>query len=402
MAPSVRVRCLYLVCGGPITPDYIGGSAVYYEQLMSLAELGVEIHLIHWAFPDARERFDAVVAADPGRWLEVTEHCASTALYELPPHPTIFQRLANRARNTVGPFPIAHPAWRVAVRQLDDAIRSVKPDLVWAQHLTAARVAAWNRQIPIVYSHHDWVYRIKALADRRTPDPRAEAAEIAIARRVDSIVVGSRSDYDELRALGGPDVTYIPLGQSSKPVRLEVPSGPPRLVHLGSLATTANRLGLERFFEVVWPRVKDLGSELWVIGDLDNAAKGLQEHLASVVATGFVPDLETVLRPFDLHVVPWEHSTGQRTRVVNALRFAQVIVATSASVRGIPELVHGENCCLVDDLVGMALVIEELVHDAELRGRLSRNARRTFEASFTREALLGRYADVLNTVTIRA
>jgi hypothetical protein len=43
----------------------------------------------------------------------------------------------------------------------------------------------------------------------------------------------------------------------------------------------------------------------------------------------------------------------------------------------------------------MASVIEELAGDADQRFRLGRAARRTFEWSFTRQALLPRYEEVL-------
>ena len=385
--------------GGPITPNYVGGSAVYYEQLMSLAELGMEVHLLHWAFPEARARFDAVVEADPETWADVTRRCRSVALHDLRMHPSLGGRLVNRIRNRLGPFEIEHPGWREAIRQLDNAVASVQPDFIWAQHLTTARVAAWHHRVPAVYSHHDWVYRIKALAQDRAPDAHQGLGEMAVVRRVDAVVVGSMNDHDEISALGVPNVAYIPLGHSADAVDLSVPQQPMRLVHLGSLSTTANRLGLERFFEVVWPTISGTGVDLWVVGDTTHCGSQLAVDLAKVVTTGFVSDLSVVLRPFDLHVIPWEHATGQRTRVINALRFGQVVLATRSSVSGLPELVDGENCVLVENLSDMPTAIQTLGADLTRRVELGHAARSCFERSFTRAALLSRYAEVVEAIT---
>jgi glycosyltransferase involved in cell wall biosynthesis len=81
--------------------------------------------------------------------------------------------------------------------------------------------------------------------------------------------------------------------------------------------------------------------------------------------------------------------------MIAAFNFGQVVVAMRPAVAGFPEAVDGENCRLVDDLQQMARVIEELCQDADQRFRLGSAARRTFERSFTRQALLPRYEEAL-------
>ena len=106
----------------------------------------------------------------------------------------------------------------------------------------------------------------------------------------------------------------------------------------------------------MWPVLKDTGVELEVVGDLTGASLELQQHLRSVKCVGFVKDLRSVLRPFDIHIIPWEHNTGQRTRLPLALAMSQVVVSTKAAVACYPEAVDGINCRLLDTLDEMASV----------------------------------------------
>ena len=106
---------------------------------------------------------------------------------------------------------------------------------------------------------------------------------------------------------------------------------------------------------------------------------------------GYVQDLTTVLRPYDLHVIPWEHDTGTRTRAPIAFDRRQVVVATRAAMACMPEARDGENCVLVDHLDEMASVLHALYHDAARRQRLGDAARQTFLDAFTREAMQPRF-----------
>jgi glycosyltransferase involved in cell wall biosynthesis len=313
-----------------------------------------------------------------------------TAKQDLP------DRVRNKLARLLGRNPLPR---RAAGRELHRLIDEVKPDFIWAQHFEPALIAAGQRTIPVVYSHHDWLYRIKALRFQRSEDNSVRALEEKVTRQVAAVVSGSAVECAELRELQCRQVHYIPVGYDLAPWNVNATAQrPAQLVHLGGMGTTASRVGLERFFEVVWPRLASPRPELVVVGDTSAAPATLQKLLKSVTCAGYVRELSPLLRPFDLHIIPWEHSTGQRTRLPVAFNYGQVVVAVAESVACFPEAKEAQNCRLVKHLDEMPSVIAELLADPAQCERLGRAARATFESSFTRPSLLPRYEAVLDSV----
>ena len=390
------MRCLYLVSDDPISPNYRGGaSAMYYDQLLALSDLGHEIDLWHFASRAARERFNQEIAEHPQTWSAVKERCRSVRVSTLAVSPGLLDRLMTRASAMVPQSlpPCRHDLQAEMARQ----VLEMKPDVVWAQHFAPAIAAIRATRLPIVYVHHDWLYRIKALRNNRPVDLRQKRLEEQLVRRAAAVVTGSKTEHDEIASLRGQGVHYIPVSYES--VSVNTSRGEcerqPLLVHLGVMGATASRDGLLSFFDKAWPSVSQFGLKFRVVGDVADAPAKLKDYLARVECTGFISDLQSVLRPFDLNLIPWGHATGQRTRLPVAFNHAQVVVAVRAGVACYPEAQDGLNCRLVETVEQMPGMIAELAGDAEQRFRLGCAAKSTFETSFVRKALLPRYAEVL-------
>jgi glycosyltransferase involved in cell wall biosynthesis len=395
------MRSIFVVSRRTISPDGPGGaSAIHYEQLNALAELGHEIHLWHYCYPQQREEFNRHIAAEPSLWAEIESKCKSITFTTLPDRPSFGNRLSNKIANWVSDDDVLNPLLRrVAFPVLKQLMRKIEPDFIWSQHFGATQVARLQKKVPVIYSHHDWLYRIKRVQANGNGSGRLRNAEEKVARKVAAVVSGSIVECEQLREIGCKNVAYIPVAYAPASVAQSVnPSPLARLVHLGGMGTTANRIGLERFFETTWPALSAT-AEMWVIGDTSQASPALEQSLSGVQCTGYVKNLNTVLRPFDLHIIPWEHSTGQRTRMVQAFNYAQVVVAVRAAVAGFPESIDGENCRLVGRLDQMADVIKELIANPAERERLGRAARETFEKCFTRKSLLPRYEAVISSLS---
>jgi glycosyltransferase involved in cell wall biosynthesis len=393
------VRCLYVVPEEPISPNSSGGAqSIYYDQLRALSDLGIEIHLWHYATVEKRDRFNQFIQADADVWNSVKMRCASIRLSDYDPSARValLHRLFSRLRRAVAPN-YQRPRWFLW-QEFIALVKQHRPQLIWAQHV-AAQVASQQSRVPVVYVHHDWEYRIGALRNYRPINLKRQRVEERLVRRVAAVVSGSSYECKEISSIGCKNVHYIPVTYEPADIVIDqVPNGQPRIVHFGGMATTANRQGLLAFMTRVWPKLQDLGLELWVVGDMAAAPPELVALLSCAKCTGFIRDPKTVLRPFDIQIIPWEHPTGQRTRLPLAFNHGQVVVATEAAVACYPEARDDENCRLVEQLEDMAEVIPRLAKTCEERTRLGRAARAAFERCFTRAALLPRYAAVISSL----
>jgi glycosyltransferase involved in cell wall biosynthesis len=397
------VNCLYIVAHHPISPNYRGGgSAIYYEQLASLHALGCTVDLWHYATSATRQEFNDCIANDRNTYQNVRRMCRSIHVTTLPDVASWSERFQARVEDFLTGYRLENPFARTVLRrELRRRVATCRSDFIWAQHLGPAQTAVLQSQVPVIYSHHDWGYRVKALSAGKTQNLVRRRTEERVARSAASVVSGSYTECQELIGLGCRNVTYLPVAyeaatwDGNPPANSDV-----RIVHLGGLATTANRLGLERFFELVWGELGPARPELWIIGDTSAAGPKLRPCLRDAHCVGFVRDLRPVLRPFDLHIIPWEHDTGQRTRLPLVFSYGQVVVAVRASVAGLPEARDGENCRLVDKLEDMTSAIHALLRNPDERKRLGLAARRTFEQHFTRDALLPRYRTVLAQLSV--
>jgi hypothetical protein len=96
-----------------------------------------------------------------------------------------------------------------------------------------------------------------------------------------------------------------------------------------------------------------------------------------------VENLQSVLKPYDLHIIPWEYNTGTRTRIPLVFNYAQVLVSTKAAASCYPEVVHEQNSMLCDDLPQMTQQLIDLYNNTEKRIFTGNNARKTFDEVFT-------------------
>jgi len=407
-----RGRCLFVMGDMPICPNAPGGgSALRYGHLDMLVRTGFEITLVVLTEGSGQGQFAQFVQRDPNTWKAVQQRCESchTIPFRLATRQSAPLRyLLGALRDPLSYYAAEDVGTRAAFQTL---VSKTGPDVIWAAHykpvLLALR-AAGDR--PVVFAHSDWASRIGKLRGPATGSKLRlglkswlwRRAERALMRKVTGCVSVSATEAAEVRDLGLRHVAYVPPTYDSVPAPFDdPPSDSVRIVHVGGMRTTASRLGLQRLLDVVWPTLLHLlgkPPELWVVGDLDGASAELLARLkrAGAVCTGFVPDLRSVLRPYDLHVIPWEHNTGTRTRIPVALNHGQVLVSTRAAAACLPEVRSEANCVLVDDLQSMSYAIARLLCDKLRRAELARAGRATFLAHFTREAVQPRFDEFMD------
>ncbi|NBC18949.1 MAG: glycosyltransferase [Bacteroidetes bacterium] len=402
---------LFITPDVPLTPDGFGGaSALAYGHLELLAHTGhtlVGLRIAGWGEADEwAHYYDAqtTVWERVRRWVPVWFEVDDPRS----PDAGRWRRLVDALLDAEAPTRDSVDA--ATADAIEDVVARVQPDLIWAEHWRPAAVAVYaGVDVPVVYSHHDWRWRLAEVKAEHGASEgstwrdryrifRVRRAEEALVQRVAACVSGSVREVEQMQALDARRVGYFPTTRRPTSV-MRVANGQdtaPRIVHLGSMQATASREGLRRFLDVVWPQLEEQSGappSFWQIGSMDAAAPELQHQIDAQGGrcTGYVQDLTTVLRPYDLHVIPWEHDTGTRTRAPIAFDRRQVVVATRAAMACMPEARDGENCVLVDDLDEMASVLHALYHDSARRQCLGDAARQTFLDAFTREAMQPRF-----------
>jgi glycosyltransferase involved in cell wall biosynthesis len=380
-------KILFVVNAEKISPNANGGAAVLYSHLELLHTIGYEVILLavewnksyHFRESDYQEVESFVseilrIQIDPGKKSGKLKRVVQAIF-----NPVAFEYSFVNPKN---------------IRSLQNIVKQKTIDLVWCEWRWSAIWALETPlKIPKIYAHHDWEYKLALLRKKPTLKKRfhtiqKKRVEMKLVKEMTACISGSRTETKEIEQISKQNALYLPTTYHSVSSKL-TPKKHPSIVHLGGMGTTANRLGLERFIDVCWSDIKKTipNIQLLVIGSIKRAQPSLQEKLKdqNIKTLGFVKDLDSVLYPNDIHIIPWEHNTGTRTRIPVILNYRQTLVATKASVQCYPEITK-ENSVLCNDLDEMKEAIIHLYSDAEKLHLLADNGNQTFKDNFTLES----------------
>ena len=391
-----------------------GGSGTIFGSLLALLHTREDsVHLLLLKDAEKPRRFEEWKDLDPIGAAELVSWAKSLESVEF----RVTQQPGFMMRKILGlcdPQRAAYPFLKSGIcDRVAEVADRVAPDLVIAADLTAGLICSRIRlRVPVVYYHHDFFWRIKKLRQGSSGGSwrkiwgwwTLRRAEDRVVRSVDACITGSAIELKALKSVGAKAAALVPPAVTSVPTAIpNAIAQPCRVVHLGSFRTTATRLGLDRFLDIVWPVVREAvpNVELWVVGDASAADGDIIARLeaSNAVLPGFVQDLSTVLRPGDLHVVPWEHGTGVRTRVASCFLYGQVLVAVRAGVAGYDGLENGKNCILVERLEEIAGSLIDLARDPKRRKMLAQAGQAYLSGRMTVEAVLPQFNAVVTGLT---
>ncbi len=390
-------KILFIVNQGLISSNSNGGSSVYYSHLEILYIAGYQIELlaIQWQNNDVFNKNDYeeikpfVKEIKTYKIESLTPKKNFNRFYNAVFKPEVFEYYFLNNKN---------------ISFLQNYIYDNKIDLVWSEWRWAGIWAGYsNLNIPVIYSHHDWEFKLAKLRKKRTLLQKfhtfqKKRVEFKLIRRVQGSVTGSNTEAKEIKNISKKEALYIPTTYKVVNSKLQ-PNILPNVIHLGGMETTANRLGLERFLDVCWQNIKEDHPKvrMLIIGSLKKASNSLLKKLKdpNISCLGFVKDLTNVLHPKDIHIIPWEYNTGTRTRLPLVLNYQQVLVATKASVRCYPEITN-DNSVLCDDLSQMTTEIINLYSDKERLHLLSSKGKEEFLNTFVSNNQVGKIKNFIN------
>ncbi|QTE23045.1 glycosyltransferase [Polaribacter cellanae] len=378
-------KILFLVNAGKITSNENGGASVYYSHLELLFKAGfhVEMVVLEW------ENQQIYIEED---YKEVSKFVSEISNYK------VISKKHNKGLNRIVEA-ITNPSkfeYNFINKEnfdfLKNKIQNNNIDLVWCEWRWSAILATNSAlKIPVIYAHHDWEYKLAKLRKRRNflqkfHTFQKKRVEMDIVKKATACISGSITEKEEIEKIASKKALYLPTTYKEIILKENNLEKAPSIMHLGGMNTTANRLGLERFLDVCWEDLKRKipNVKLKVIGSLKQATPTLLKKLEDpqITCFGFVKDLNKVMIPKDIHIVPWEYNTGTRTRIPVILNYEQVLVATKPSVSCYKEITQ-ENSVLCSNLEEMTEEIVNLYSNKERLHLLSSKGKEIFLETFT-------------------
>ncbi len=329
--------------------------------------------------------------------------------------------LVHWARSAVSgrPFLVVRDDGEPMRREVAAALARANVDVLHADQLTMTQFAldatnGGSHRPARVFDAHNatWMIldRMKSNATGwLRPALAAEAKRIrgyegSVVRGYDHVLAVTETDREALlQAANWPDpqaaegrdrISVVPIAIDTRALPpIDRRPGSQEVLTLGSLHYAPNAEGIRWFVRQVFPSVRERvsGARLTIAGrsppgDLLREAK---DSDGAISVTGYVEDLEPLLRRSGVVVVPVLSGSGMRVRILEALSRGMPVVTTTIGAEGIAAR-PGTDLLVADSPEEFAAAVVRVLREPETAALLSANGRRLAETRYdVRVALAG-------------
>jgi sugar transferase (PEP-CTERM/EpsH1 system associated) len=206
-------------------------------------------------------------------------------------------------------------------------------------------------------------------------------------------------DFQEL--IPGAPVSCVSNGVDLEYFRpQEVAKEENSLVFTGVMDYFPNVSGVIWFCREVLPRIREQipGVTFTICGARPEPCVQELGSLSGVRVTGRVPDVRPYLAKASACVVPLHIARGIQNKLLEGMAMGLPAVATTVAFEGV-EAKRDRDLLVADDADDFARAVIRLLSDEELRVRTGAAARACVEANYQWETQLGRFDNVLASVT---
>jgi polysaccharide biosynthesis protein PslH len=153
------------------------------------------------------------------------------------------------------------------------------------------------------------------------------------------------------------------------------PTEPGRLAFTGAMNYYPNEQAVLWFCREVLPLLSDYrpAVRFYIVGKNPTPAVRSLHNGTSVHVTGAVPDVRDYVRRAEVFVVPLQHGSGTRLKILEAFAMGKAVASTRLGAEGIAGA-DDEHMVLGDTAPELAGQIRRLLGDQALRRRLGENA----------------------------
>lgn len=259
------------------------------------------------------------------------------------------------------------------------------------------------RQVPDFIAPSRVIYDAEAIFAARdaAADPRAIAAETALARAASVVLAVNAQEAERFRAAGGRDVRVLGHALEAKPTRASFASRRDILfVGAADVDVSPNADSLVFFVRKVMPRLDALMGTDWTLKVAGRSAAPAVQALASerVQLLGMVPDLAPLYGKSRLFIAPTRFAAGSPMKVHEAAAHGLPVVATSLLAG---QLGWRDELLVADDAEAFASACARLYRDRELWTQIRAAALAAVKRDCSPEAFRQTVEDVLRRPSAR-
>lgn len=381
---SIRDKRICLISRQRLVGSINGSSAYLISLCRALADAGHTITLVspsplvfgRWPvlrLSKEMEAFDAIHIR--GAWkLGRRIYAAKNPRIAITAAKTFVARIAARfgikmqGWDRPAPYAIGAP-WTREDQLFISRHATPRPDIILVDYAftTPAIPFALNPSARSAVVMHDLLsaraerFREMSLADSVTTiDSRTEARLLG---QADSIIAIQKNEADEVRAM--LPARSIILAPMYPPIKAAPERGENNSILFVGSNTAPNVIGLNWFFENVWPDVLHEIPECRMVV-AGSVGSHFQSRISGVDFLGVVPDLQPLYRRAGVVVSPLTVGSGLKIKLIEALGEGKAIVATNITVEGLAAEIT--NVVSVrDEPSQFAAAIIELLRDDRLR-----------------------------------
>lgn len=273
-------------------------------------------------------------------------------------------------------------------------------------HAAAATKVFHAAGIPCILDMHDilWQSYRRQLSSQNLPQRwrerqvrRYREQEEAAWSEFDSLITINMAEHDYVRSRLPNSISlfYAPMGVDLKYWFYSwQPAHPLRVAYYGGLGGSHNQHSALRVYEnimpLVWQEQPDV--ELWLVGsNPPDSLRTLEKKDKRVHVTGFVQEIQDVLRTMTMVICPWIGRYGFRSRLVEVMALGVPVVTTHDAIYGM-NMEHRQGLLVADTDDALAEHALSLLQNSRFAKEQSQLASNLVKRQYSFENTYGRLA----------
>lgn len=227
---------------------------------------------------------------------------------------------------------------------------------------------------------------------------KLEKFEVNSIKHVDKTIVLSGTDYNTLKRMSRQEFSHsiIPIGVQDRGIKKFSNNTALNILFIGTLTWEPNNAGLIWFLREVMPIIENTTSfHLYVVGKnpSEEVASLCESYKDKITLTGYVDFVDVYYDKCDVTIVPLFIGSGQRVKIIEAFSKGMPAVSTSIGAEGL-NVVDKENILIADTVESFKDALLKL-KDPEIRSKIGKNARVTYESFYSLEAVSAKLESVI-------